>query len=422
VIQLRTIESLCSLISSGGTPSRKRPEFYTDRVDGHLWVKSKELLDRSIEGTEEKITDEGLRSSSAKYFPADTVLIAMYGANVGQLGRLKCPATVNQAVCGLVVNKEIASSRFVFYALLETREALAAKAQGAAQQNLNQGLIREFRIPSPQLPTQRKIAAILSAYDDLIENNLRRIKILEEMAQNLYREWFVKFRFPGHQHARFTDSSLGRIPEGWEVRELQEIAQVIDCLHSKKPQQIESGTRILLQLYNIGDGGKIDLSDIFLIADDDYQKWISRIEVRAGDCVITNVGRVGAVAQIPIGLKAALGRNMTAVRPVAIGPTYLIEYLLSPHMIKEVQIKKDAGSIMDSLNVKGIVKLVVPVGPRPLMDCFEETTRPMRALIERLFEKNNNLRRTRDLLLPRLISGKVDVSELEIAISEETKT
>jgi type I restriction enzyme S subunit len=346
----------------------------------------------------------------------------MYGANVGQLGRLKCPATVNQAVCGLVVNKEIASSRFVFYALLETREALAAKAQGAAQQNLNQGLIREFRIPSPQLPTQRKIAAILSAYDDLIENNLRRIKILEEMAQNLYREWFVKFRFPGHQHARFTDSSLGRIPEGWEVRELQEIAQVIDCLHSKKPQQIESGTRILLQLYNIGDGGKIDLSDIFLIADDDYQKWISRIEVRAGDCVITNVGRVGAVAQIPIGLKAALGRNMTAVRPVAIGPTYLIEYLLSPHMIKEVQIKKDAGSIMDSLNVKGIVKLVVPVGPRPLMDCFEETTRPMRALIERLFEKNNNLRRTRDLLLPRLISGKVDVSELEIAISEETKT
>ena len=72
----------------------------------------------------------------------------------------------------------------------------------------------------PPLPTQRKIAAILSAYDDLIENNLRRIKILEEMAQNLYREWFVKFRFPGHQHARFTDSPLGRIPEGWEVVKL----------------------------------------------------------------------------------------------------------------------------------------------------------------------------------------------------------
>ena len=81
-------------------------------------------------------------------------------------------------------------------------------------------ILSEFEVPVPPLPTQRKIAAILSAYDDLIENNLRRIKILEEMAQNLYREWFVKFRFPGHQHARFTDSPLGRIPEGWEVKTL----------------------------------------------------------------------------------------------------------------------------------------------------------------------------------------------------------
>ena len=83
-------------------------------------------------------------------------------------------------------------------------------------------------------PTQRKIAAILSAYDDLIENNLRRIKILEEMAQNLYREWFVKFRFPGHQHARFTDSPLGRIPEGWEVAVLGE--HLIGLESGKRPK------------------------------------------------------------------------------------------------------------------------------------------------------------------------------------------
>ena len=248
---------------------------------------------------------------------------------------------------------------------------------------------------------------------------MRRIKILEEMAQNLYREWFVKFRFPGCQHIRFTDSSLGRIPEGWEVREMQEIAQVVDCLHSKKPQLIETGTGLFLQLDNIGDNGKIDLSKKYFISNDDYEKWTSRIEVQAGDCVITNVGRVGAVAQIPKGLKAAIGRNMTAVRPIEIGPTYLIEYLLSPHMTKEVQIKKDAGSIMDSLNVKGIVKLSVPLGPRPLMDLFENSARPMRSLVERLVEKNTTLRRTRNLLLPRLISGEVDVSELDIAFPEK---
>jgi type I restriction enzyme S subunit len=86
--------------------------------------------------------------------------------------------------------------------------------------------IPSLEISLPPIEEQRKIAAILSAYDELIENNLRRIKILEEMAQNLLREWFVKFRFPGHQHARFTDSPLGRIPEGWEVVKLNDVCHL----------------------------------------------------------------------------------------------------------------------------------------------------------------------------------------------------
>ncbi len=98
---------------------------------------------------------------------------------------------------------------------------------GSSQSAYTIVLLKAIEISLPPLPTQRKIAAILSAYDDLIENNLRRIKILEEMAQNLYREWFVKFRFPGYEQARFTDSPLGRIPEGWEVVSFTEIADVL---------------------------------------------------------------------------------------------------------------------------------------------------------------------------------------------------
>ena len=87
--------------------------------------------------------------------------------------------------------------------------------------------ILDYSFPLPDLPTQRKIAGILSAYDDLIENNLRRIKILEEMAQSLYREWFVHFRFPGHESAEFVDSELGQIPKGWEVRTIADICQSV---------------------------------------------------------------------------------------------------------------------------------------------------------------------------------------------------
>ena len=77
--------------------------------------------------------------------------------------------------------------------------------------------LQAFEVRVPPLPTQRKIASILSAYDDLIENNTRRIAILEEMAQAIYREWFVNFRFPGHENVKLVDSPLGQIPEGWEA-------------------------------------------------------------------------------------------------------------------------------------------------------------------------------------------------------------
>ena len=108
------IRDICLLTSSGGTPNRKKPEYFCASGDGHLWIKSKELKDGPISETEENITDEALINSSAKYYPAGTILLAMYGANVGQLGWLKQKATLNQAICGIVVNNSIANWKYVF--------------------------------------------------------------------------------------------------------------------------------------------------------------------------------------------------------------------------------------------------------------------------------------------------------------------
>ena len=91
---------------------------------------------------------------------------------------------------------------------------------------INLGILKALQVVLPPLPTQHKIASILSAYDDLIENNTRRIQILEEMAQMIYREWFVHFRFPGHEQVRMVDSEMGKIPEGWEVKK----SRSVDCL------------------------------------------------------------------------------------------------------------------------------------------------------------------------------------------------
>ena len=194
---------------------------------------------------------------------------------------------------------------------------------------------------------------------------------------------------------------------------MQEIADVIDCLHSKKPAECPDGPGVLLQLNNIGEAGKLDMRQRFCISASDYALWTSRIELQAGDCVITNVGRVGAIAQIPEGVKAAPGRNMTAVRPRAgrLTHTYLIQYLLSSHMTSEVVRKTDLGTIMDSLNVKGIIRLRVPCPPLADMLRFESTARPMRKRVEVLVKQIHNFRRTRDLLLPRLLSGQVALTD-----------
>jgi type I restriction enzyme S subunit len=270
---------------------------------------------------------------------------------------------------------------------------------GVAVPHISADQIKTFKFDLPPLPIQRRIADILSAYDDLIENNARRIRILEQMAQAIYQMMFGK----GNKKS---------LPTGWKISLLQDVAEVIDCLHSKKPIHTEDGVGIFLQLNNIGENGKLDLSQKFLLSEEDYEIWTSRIEVTEGDCVITNVGRVAAVAQIPVSVKAALGRNMTAIRPKLITPTFLIESLLSPQMMDEFHNKKDSGVIMDALNVRGIIKLELPLPPMSLLQEFEKIARPIRRRIEIMVKQNANLRQTRDLLLPRLVSGEIDVSSL----------
>jgi type I restriction enzyme S subunit len=115
----------------------------------------------------------------------------------------------------------------LYYALEPKLELLKSISTGAATKFLTLRILNDIEVELPPLPTQRKIAAILSAYDDLIENNTRRIAILEEMAQALYREWFVHFRFPGHESVRLVESELGPVPEGWEIKTISEICSRI---------------------------------------------------------------------------------------------------------------------------------------------------------------------------------------------------
>jgi type I restriction enzyme, S subunit len=179
--------------TSGGTPSREVSAYYNGEIP---WVKSGELSDSFITHTEEKITEAGVKNSSAKIFPAGSLLIALYGATVGRLGILNISAATNQAVCAIFPNNEIYRD-YLFYYLLSQRKNLIDSRTGVAQPNISQEILRELFIPLPPLPEQQRIAAILQKADRL--RRLRRYarQLSDTYLQSVFLEMFAKY---------FTDS------------------------------------------------------------------------------------------------------------------------------------------------------------------------------------------------------------------------
>jgi len=397
------LQSICSRISSGGTPSRKKPEYFSSDENGHLWVKSKELLDGSINETEEKISDEGLNNSSAKYFPENTVLMAMYGANVGQLGWLRRRATVNQAICGLIVNDQQADWRYVFYSLLHNRGDLTVQAQGAAQQNLNQEMIKQFSISLPPLPIQKRIAEILSAYDDLIENNQRRIKILEEMARSLYREWFVHFRYPGHEDVPLVDSPLGPIPQGWKVKKLGDIAESVRR-NIPKGQLADSQPYVGLE--------HIPRRSLAL---DDWEVvdelGSNKLGFKKGEVLF------GKIRPYFHKVSVAPFEGLCSADTIVIHPKDSVDYALVVACISSDGFVAHAsatsnGAKMPRANWDVLTEYGVVTPPKDLAERFNKV---FCALIDQqqiLIKQNQNLRRSRDLILPKLLSGQVTLEKV----------
>lgn len=213
------LNDLCSKVVSGGTPSTKVPSYY----DGHIpWLRTQEVKFNFIYDTEIKITEDGFNNSSAKWVPENSVIVAMYGNSAGRVGINKIPLTTNQACCNLTIDENKADYRFVYYSLLKDYEILHQMAKGSAQNNLNAGMIKNYKIKIPPLAEQKLIASTLSGYDELIENNLRRIDLLEEAAQILYKEWFINLRFPGYEHSIKSNG----LPEKWEQKTIGDVIEL----------------------------------------------------------------------------------------------------------------------------------------------------------------------------------------------------
>ena len=196
--------------------------------------------------------------AQSKQWEAGTLCITI-AANIAETAILGIRGCFPDSVIGYICDPVKADTRFIKYYIDLIKRDMQQVSHGTTQDNLSLDKLLHFNFVVPNVNEQRKIAGILSAYDDLIENNLRRIKILEEMAQNLYREWFVKFRFPGHQNTRFVDSPLGKIPEGWEVHLVEKI--VIRIHSGKKYNQKTASATGAIPILDQGRSGIIGYHD-----------------------------------------------------------------------------------------------------------------------------------------------------------------
>jgi type I restriction enzyme, S subunit len=295
---------------------------------------------------------------------------------------------------------------FLYYLFNSTkvRDQIKASATGATVKHTAPERIYAVEVELPPISTQHKIAAILSAYDNLIENNTRRIAILEEMAHSLYREWFVEFRFPGHEEKRMVESALGMIPEGWEVVKLVDVAQEIR--RSINPELIDPETpyfglehlpRRSIALANWGTAKEVQST---------------KLAFKKGEILFGKIRpyfhKVGVAP-----LDGVCSSDTIVISSRAKENFGLVLCCVSSNEFVNYATRTSQGTKMPRANWDVLVGYPVVIPSKQILLHFNTFLQDVVYQIQNLTFRNRNLRHTRDLLLPKLISGEVDVEVIE---------
>lgn len=367
------VGSLCARVTSGGTPSTKHPEYYGGTIP---WLRTQEVDFKPIYDTEIHITDLGLENSSAKWIPANSVIVAMYGATAGRIAIAKVPLTTNQACCNLIVDPQKADYRYVYYALMHNYVELSGRAKGSAQTNLSAGLVKEFEIPDFDLSTQKRIADILSAYDDLIENNRRRMEILEESARLIFKERFGEVEATG---------VLADICE--EIRRAVKPSEVAD---DTPYIGLEHMPRRSISLCQWEGAGKVTSTKHGFNEGEILFGKIRPYFHKVGLAFVDGVASSDAIVIRP--LKAEL-RN------------YVLLTVSSDAFVAAASQGMKEGSKMPRADWDLLLKYPVPIPTEKALADFNQLIEPIMQQLKALCFANRKLAEARDVLLPKLMNG-----------------
>lgn len=321
-------------------------------------------------------------------------------ANIADTGILAIPACFPDSIMGFVANEEIADTRFVKYCFDVLQKECKQISQGTAQDNLSWEKLSTIKFLVPPLQTQKRIASILSAYDDLIENNQKHIKLVEEAAQRLYKEWFVDLRFPGHEGVKIVDG----VPEGWNKVRLDAVTSVLK--RGISPKYDENGEFTVINQKCIRKN-IVDYSE----SRKQSKKYAEELQLQESDTVIcsTGIGTLGRVGQIyNVYQNSTFDSHVTLVRAnKLIGKQFLFWSLklLQPYLMSLGK----GSTNQQELYKSDLAACFLLLPEEYIMNAFERQAQELHDTIAVKTKQISSLREARDRLLPKLMSGEIEV-------------
>lgn len=335
------------------------------------------------------------------------------------------PTTFESSIIRVRLNKQRAEPRFYFYYFKSPhgRGRIRSIVTGTNVKGIRGSELKQLKVIFPPLIVQQSISEKLSAYDDLIDNNTRRIKILTEMAQRIFREWFVEFRFPDYKKIRLINSKIGKIPEGWKI---VTVGDVIDSIESgSRPKGgIDPSQRGIPSIgaENILGLGQYEFDKEKYVSKDFFEN-MRRGIIKSGDILLYKDGaKIGRKSMFRDGFPhetCCINEHVFILRTnLRCSRNYLYFYLDRPEVTHTI-VSLNTNAAQPGINQPGVKSLLVLLPNKELIDLFDAQVEPMIALLFNLAKKNQLLKKKKDVLLPKLITGEIDVSKIDILMQEQ---
>ncbi|HAW59230.1 MAG TPA: type I restriction endonuclease subunit S [Bacteroidales bacterium] len=394
-------------IESGGTPSSAKSEYWDG---GNIcWATLPDLENKYFFDTQRKITPLGLKNSSAKLLPINSVIFSSR-ATIGEISIAKVKTSTNQGSKNFICDPTKIDYEFLYYLLKSKVEEINNLASGATYKEINKTVLSSVEIEIPDISTQKQIADVLSVYDDLIEKNSRRIQILEQMAQEIYKEWFVNFRFPGHEKVKMIDSGtdFGKIPEGWEIAKLPEVFDFLEGPGIRNWQYTPTGCPFInIRLIKNND---INISSASFISKEEADGKYNHFHLQERDMVVSTSGTLGRSAIVrKEHLPLLLNTSVIRFRPNN-GRSYAFMYqFLNADYFQNKILSMASGSAQPNFGPIHLKQIDMLVPSERVLDSFGDLVNLIYDGIAVYLSENQRLRQTRDLLSPKLVTGEVEV-------------